>query len=83
MNPDVSNLTMSMSHLKKVKIYTETYSFHQVERFLTYAVNYIGQKHLKENVEVDIYGDPDKLHPNLRNNFEHLCKRVKFKKGLQ
>jgi hypothetical protein len=75
-NPDVSNLIVPMLELRTVVIHTETYDFHQVERFLTYAVNYIGQKHLKKNVEVHIYGDQEKLHPNLWNNFTNLCKDV-------
>jgi hypothetical protein len=76
LNPDVSTVTMPMSALEKIEIYAETYDFHLVERFITYAVNYIGQEHLKEHVEVHIYGDPDKLHPNLRNSLENLCKCV-------
>lgn len=75
-NPDVSNLIVPMLELRTVVIHTETYDFHQVECFLTYAVNYIGQKHLKKNVDVHIYGDQEKLHPNLRNNFTNLCKDV-------
>jgi hypothetical protein len=34
-----------------------------------------------ESPVVHIYGDPDKLHPNLRNSFENLCKRVVVHKG--
>lgn len=75
-NPEVSELTASMSKLKKIEIHAETYDFHLVERFITYAVNYIGQKHLREQVEVHIHGDPDKLHSNLRNSLENLCKCV-------
>jgi len=81
LNPDVTELAMSMSNLQRVVIHTKTYNFHLVERFITYAVNYIGQKHLKEHVEVNIYGDPDKLHPNLRNGFENLCKCVEVHGG--
>jgi HEAT repeat protein len=75
-NPDVSDFNIPMSHLEKIAISTETYNFHQVERFITYAVNYIGQEYLKNNVEVHIYDDPSKLHPNLRNSLENLCKCV-------
>ena len=78
LNPDVSTVTMPMSALEKIEIYTETYDFHLVERFITYAVNYIGQEYLKEHVEVHVYGDPDKLHPNLRNSLENLCKHVEM-----
>ena len=73
---DITELSMSMSQLKKIIVSTETYNFHQVERFITYAVNYIGQEYLKNNVEVHIYDDPSKLHPNLRNSLENLCKCV-------
>lgn len=75
-NLDLSEFTISMSRLERIVIYTETYDFHLVERFITYAVNYIGQEYLKEHVEVHVYGDPDKLHPNLRNSFKNLCKCV-------
>ena len=75
-NPDSSELTLPLSHLKQIVVYPETYNFHLLERFLTYAVNYIGQKYLRKKVEVHIYGDPDKLHQNLHNNFTNLCKDV-------
>lgn len=75
-NPVVSDFSMSMPHLKRIEIHTETYDFHQVECFITYAVNHIGQQHLKKHVEVHIYGSPNRLHLNLRNNFENLCKNV-------
>jgi hypothetical protein len=82
-SPDVSELTLPISLLKRIEIYTETYDFYQIERFITYAVNYIGQKHLKEHIEVHIYGDPDKLHPNLRNTFKNLCKCVNVHEKIQ
>lgn len=75
-NPDVSAFTIPMSYIRHLVIDTETHNFYQVERFLTYAVNYIGEKNLKKHLEVHIYGDPEKLQPNLRNNLMHLCKRI-------
>jgi hypothetical protein len=75
-NPDVSTLTTPFFHLKQVLIHSETYDFHQVERFLTYAINHLGQDYLKKNVDVYIYGDAEKLEPNLYNNFRNLCKGV-------
>jgi HEAT repeat protein len=75
-NPNVAELTVRMQELEHIVLHTPTYDFHQVERFMTYAVNYIGQEYLKKHVVVHIYGDPDKLHPNLRNSFENLCKQV-------
>jgi hypothetical protein len=75
-NPDSSELTLPLSHLKQIVVDSETYNFHLVERFLTYAIDHIGQDYLKKNVDVHIYGDPKKLHQNLRNNFTNLCKNI-------
>jgi HEAT repeat protein len=75
-NLDSANLTVPVSALRHIIIHPETYDFHLVERFLTYAVNYIGQQYLKQEVRVYIYGDPEKLHSNLRNSFENLCEQV-------
>lgn len=75
-NPDMSTFTLPMPHVKQVSIHTDTYDFHQLERFLTYAVNYMGQKPLKKQVGVHIYGDPEKLHPNLHNSLTNLCNCV-------
>jgi hypothetical protein len=80
-NPDVSELTSSLDNLNKIIIDTITYDFRKVERFITYAVNYIGKEYLKNNVEVHIYGDPEKLHQNLRNLFNSLCKKVEVYEG--
>jgi hypothetical protein len=43
---------------------------------MTYAINAIGQQHLKQHVAVHIYGDPDALHANLRNSFENVCHAI-------
>lgn len=75
-NPDSSEQTLSLSHLKQIVVDSETYNFHLVERFLTYALDYIGQDHLEKEVDVHIYGDPEKLQQNLRNNFTNLCKSI-------
>lgn len=76
LNPDVSELTIPLSKLEKIVLDSETYDFHLVERFITYAVNHIGQKRLKEYVNVYIFGISDILHPNLYNALNNLCKRV-------
>ncbi len=75
-NPDFTELTLPMPALQNILIHTAIYDFHLVERFITYALNYIGQEHLKRRVEVHLHGAPEQLHPNLRNNLEHLCLRV-------
>jgi HEAT repeat protein len=75
-NPDVAEVTIPITTLKMVVIHTLTYRFYQLEQFLTYALNYIGQAYLKKEVKVYIYGTPERLHPNLRNNLTNLCKLV-------
>lgn len=75
-NPDTSHLMLPLDNLKEIIVYTDSYDFHLLERFLTYAVNYVGQKDLKKEVEVRIHGDPDQLPDNIRNNFTNLCNEV-------
>jgi hypothetical protein len=75
-NPDVSTLTFPFMLLKQIVIETDTYQFYQIEHFLTYAINYIGQDYLKTKVDVHVYGDIENLHPNIRNNLTNLCKCV-------
>jgi len=75
-NPDTSDCALPFNRLKRVIIATADYDFLLLERFVTYAVNYIGQKHLKHHVEVDIYGSLDGFHPHLYNNFSNCCKHV-------
>lgn len=76
-NPDVAGLAFPLTDLKRIIIYPDTAQSHLLERFLTYAMEYLGQHLLKRQVEVTLYGDPDGLHPNLRNNLANLCKSVK------
>jgi hypothetical protein len=81
-NPDVAGLAFSLSSLKHIIIYPAAAQAHLLERFLTYAMEYLGQHMLKQQVEVRIYGDPDVLHSNLRNNLMNLCKEVKVEADL-
>ena len=75
-NPDVSYFTIPMPRMKKLIITADSYDFHQLEQFLTYAVNYLGERHLKKRVDVYIYGNPARIHSNLYNNLEHMYKRI-------
>jgi hypothetical protein len=75
-NPNVNELSVPIQELEYIGLHTPTCDFHQIERFMTYAVNSIGQEYLKNHVIMHIYGNPDKRHPNLRNSFENLCKQV-------
>jgi hypothetical protein len=74
-NPDMTDFILPLPYLKRIIIHAETYDFHLVERFVTYAVNHIGQRALKQ-VEAELIGDPSRLHPNLRNTLMSLCKQV-------
>lgn len=81
-NPDVEALTITLKNIQKVLVNSKNYDLRLMQKFITYAVNYIGQKHLRENVEVHIYGNSDMLDPNLRNSFHNLFKKVEFLGGL-
>jgi hypothetical protein len=43
-------------------------------------VNVIGQQVLKNHLHIHLYGSPEKLHPNIRNNLTNLCKHVRVHK---
>lgn len=75
-NPDVSALICPCIHLKLIMIETATYDAYHLERFMTYAVNVIGQNYLKQYVDVYIYGAMEKLQSNLQNNLTNLCRRI-------
>ncbi len=78
MNPDVSELSFPFIRLQRLILDAATHDPRRVERFLTYAVNAIGQRKLKESVDVHIYGDPALLQTNLRNNLDNLFRRVEI-----
>lgn len=75
-DPDLSTCRLPLRHLKQVIIQPATGQFHRIERFLTYAMNYIGQEHLKQSVDVYVEGSAECLHPNLRNGLVNLCRHV-------
>jgi hypothetical protein len=75
-NPDVSGLSIPFWRLRQIAIVTTNYDFHLVERFLTYAVNMIGQEYLRTHVTAVLYGDPAELQPNLRENLRRMCSEV-------
>lgn len=75
-SPNTSTLPYSLPCLKRIIVHLPTYDFHQVERFLTYAVNSLGQVYLKKHVTVELYGDPELFHLNLLNSMKNLCKDV-------
>lgn len=75
-NPRIEALTLPMEHLEHLVIHVPTYDFHCLEQFLTYAVNYVGQQHLKRRVTAHVYGNSGDVHPNLLNSLRNLCKAV-------
>ncbi len=62
-------------------IHADSTNFYQLEHFLTYAINHIGQQHLKCHVTVHIYGDSQQLHSHLHHNLMNLCKQVVVHEG--
>lgn len=76
-NPDVEALTLPMERLEHLVVHIPTYEFHALERFLTYAINHIGQQYLRQHVVAHLYGETTELHTNLRNTLNNLCKEVK------
>ena len=77
-NPDLTHLTLPMPHVRQVLLDTETHDFHQVERFLTYALNYLDRDMVKEKLQVYIHGDPERLHVNLLNTLRNTCDNITF-----
>ncbi len=75
-NIEVSTLTPAFTKLQQIRIDADTYDVLVVERFLTYAVNVLGEKFLKKNVTVHIIGNAERIHPNVVNAFSNLCKAV-------
>ena len=47
-----------------------------IERCVTYVINDLGQKYMRRQIEVFMYGEPENLHPNLQNSLTNLCKRL-------
>ena len=75
-NPGVSELTAPFLCLERLVIYTASYESLLLERFMTYAVNYLGTKYLKTSVTVYVYGKRDTLPSNVWNALHHLFKTV-------
>ena len=69
-----------MLSLKRIVLHTETYDFHLAERFVTYAINALGQKHLRKHVEVNIYGNSEHIHVNLWNTIRNLFHHIHIHK---
>lgn len=77
-DPDAQLLSYPLVNLSEICIYPAKAEAYRIERFLTYALNALGTKYLKKHVSVNVYGRPEELHPNIRNNLTHLCKQVNF-----
>lgn len=78
LNPETERLTTPCPHLQKIIILAAAHDFHRLERFVTYAINALGQNYLKHVVTVQVYGEADELLPNLRNMLSNLCREVVY-----
>lgn len=75
-NPDVMQFRLPLRRLRRIEIDAATAPFREIDRFLTYALEYMGQEFLRLNVTAHLRGSPDALPRNLRNNLANLCKRI-------
>ncbi|MBN1413409.1 MAG: HEAT repeat domain-containing protein [Spirochaetales bacterium] len=76
-NPDVKDLNLPMVNLNKAILYADDCDPKLVERFITYAVNLIGEKIIKKKIKISIIGDPYKLGGNLFNMLQTLFMEVR------
>ncbi|GAK51754.1 hypothetical protein U14_02999 [Candidatus Moduliflexus flocculans] len=72
-NPDMRHFQLPLRRLRRLEIDADTANPVDIERFLTYALEYMGQDFLRLNVTAHLRGSPDTLPKNLRNNLSHLC----------
>lgn len=77
-NPKVSDLTQRMRALRQIVVYPHQCDPHYIEQFITYVVNYVGQKILKKHVTVYVHGHEDSVHINIHNSLVNLCKQVRY-----
>jgi hypothetical protein len=75
-NPDLTNLAVPMKNLRTIILCTESYDFYLVEKFLTYTANVLGQDYSKQHITVHLYGPSGNLHPNLKNSFINMTKKI-------
>ena len=75
-NPDMRHFKLPLRRLRCIEIDAAAANPVEVERFLTYALEYMGQEFLRLNVTAHLRGSPDALPRNLRNNLANLCKRI-------
>ncbi len=75
-HPDVLQFQLPLRRLRRIEIDADTANPIEIERFLTYALEYMGQEFLRLNVVAQLRGSPDALSKNLRNNLSNLCKRI-------
>jgi hypothetical protein len=59
--------------LQRLVIEVETCDLYALERFLTFAVNTVGQRHLKKKVTAYLCGDLAEKSQNLSNALSNLC----------
>lgn len=75
-NPDMAGLNVPLDNLSEVIINTRSFDTGLLEKFLDYAVRYIGEQYLKEHVYVCyFFSTPRNLDPQLRNRLRTIFKQ--------
>jgi len=77
-NPQCTESTVPMLTLQRLRIDADTAFPLDLERFLTYAINALGQEYLHQTVEVIVSGHGENLPPYIRNNLAHFFKQVLY-----
>ncbi len=80
-NPECATLQVPIQGLTQIDIETTSYDFYQLERFLTYLVNTLGQAYLKRSVTVNVYGYENELPNHLMNLLTNSCQTVSIHQG--
>jgi hypothetical protein len=75
-NPDMAEVRLPMPRLQEIHIAPQTANMIALERFLTYALNSVGQTRLKRVVMVYIHGHSAQLPHHIRNSLTNLCRGV-------
>ncbi len=75
-NVQFENMKVPFENLELILIDAYSYEMIKVEQFITYALDYIGEKYLKRKVTAYIRGNEKDLQQNLLNNLKNNFKKV-------
>jgi len=71
-DPDLSELTLPMTNLCSAYINTNSFDIILLNKFIDYALKYLGETFIMQHVQVYYYGSPKNLEPKLRNLLKDL-----------